>query len=208
VVFKANTNSGSECRELSSAKSITLNIKANVGDTVLAVISGRSALTMGDNLTLLGSSSVTGGNITQSIAFAYEKIETSGMHRYTVYQASSGRMYLNLIVLSGVSEIRYTGEYAAQTTTTDSVTAAKDKDEGTTLVWGCASIYWNTSSPVGDWTTEPEMESIGVARYGSAPRLASFIDEDGNGERVFTANMGSTTNYAVAVDAVEIIKEE
>lgn len=135
------------------------------------------------------------------MSFAYEQVQQDGTYTYTFTQSSSVRMYLNLIVLSNISGLQYSGDYHTAGNGSSSL-SVPDKSSGDMLVWGCSAITWNTSTPYGLWITSPDdLTYIGLSASTQA-RQANFLDlGDGSLSRTFSAV--AATDYVI--DAVEII---
>lgn len=200
------------CYAGSEITSLTGSIHAKEGDIVLATITTRSAFILPDTLTLLNTSDTLtfpDDGTTQQMSFAYQKIAETGEYEYTINQASAGRIYLNLIAVSGFNDIQYTGKYAAVVSGTAYNITPPAKNSGDFLIWGCSSIRWKASDvdiDFGDWKSDPGLISITIDSYGRQPRQANFLDFGGYGTRTFTpvVTNGDSGAYVFA-DAVELI---
>lgn len=196
-----------KCYEVTNATTLTGTVQANAGDIVLATISHRSEFTTPSEWDKLyesiGISSSSG--TTQKMVFAIKKIDATGEVSFTATQSSSGRMYLNLISISGISEIESANEYEAYSTNAIKSINVPNKIEGEKLIWGCSAISWVTSG--GLWSTSPNDLDIVSLPSDVAARQANFIDK-GNGSainRSFIPNASSGT--VLVISAVRLIQE-
>ena len=75
------------------------------------------------------------------------------------------------------------------------------------VIWGASSDTWKTTSPYGDWTYSPStLDYYSLPQSTRAPRLGTFIDSSGAGERTFTGTIDSSTS--IMCGAVEIVGDE
>ncbi len=194
----------SKCYETTSGTTLTGTVNANAGDIVLATISHRSTFTIPTEWTKLYESTVTLSS-NQKMVFAIKKVNISGEVSFTATQSSSGRIFLNLISISGLTKIELAEEY--ETYSTDEITSINvpNKTEGEKLIWGCSAPTWLTEG--GLWSTSPDDLDIVSLPSNVAARQANFIDK-GNGNainRSFIPNAGSGTTLVVA--ALRLIQE-
>ena len=183
------------------------NIYAQQGDIVLATISVRSELTLPDNLTLLHTSEIFGGDYKQTMSFAWMRVETTGEQTFTIHQAEAARFYLNLIALKNAKGISYDGSHYIKDENTDSL-KPNEKLPDEILIWGCSSTLWKSSAPYGNWecsNTNTTLICLDQTKTAPRqPRQANFIDAiNDDGVRSFTPSAGGKT--ASVVDAVKII---
>ena len=195
--------------DIVSGTSISGTVNAKAGDYVLATVSARSALTIPDSMTYLYKGNVFASNdVNQSMSFAYQKIAEDGTYTYTFKQATAGRMYLSLIVLSDIDGLSYSGKYHIEVKSKTPV-SVPEKSDGDMLVWGCSSTAWLTSdtSNSKSWITNPDdLTYIGGASNSGQSRQANFIDlGTGAVSRTFFPYENSGDNLFFVVDAVEII---
>lgn len=193
----------SQAYEVNGNTSLSGSVSAKAGDYVLATVSARSDLTIPDSMTSLYQSDyITSSSGTkQSLSFAYEQVQADGTYTYTFRQATSSRMYLNLIVLSNIDGLIYTGKYHIEGNGSSSL-SVPDKSSGDMLVWGCSAITWSTTLPYDLWTTSPDdITYVGLPTSTQA-RQANFIDS-GSGSLSRTFSASDVTSYVI--DAVEII---
>ena len=195
--------------DIVSGTSISGTVNAKAGDYVLATVSARSALTIPDSMTYLYKGNVFASNdVNQSMSFAYQKIAEDGTYTYTFKQATAGRMYLSLIVLSDIDGLSYSGKYHIEVKSKTPV-SVPEKSDGDMLVWGCSSTAWLTSdtSNSKSWITNPDdLTYIGGASNSGQSRQANFIDlGTGAVSRTFFPYENSGDDLVFVVDAVEII---
>lgn len=195
--------------DIVSGTSISGTVNAKAGDYVLATVSARSALTIPDSMTYLYKGNVFASNdVNQSMSFAYQKIAEDGTYTYTFKQATAGRMYLSLIVLSDIDGLSYSGKYHIEVRSKTPV-SVPEKSDGDMLVWGCSSTAWLTSdtSNSKSWITNPDdLTYIGGASNSGQSRQANFIDlGTGAVSRTFFPYEEIGENLFFVVDAVEII---
>ena len=195
--------------DIVSGTSISGTVNAKAGDYVLATVSARSALTIPDSMTYLYKGNVFASNgANQSMSFAYQKIAEDGTYTYTFKQATAGRMYLSLIVLSDIDGLSYSGKYHIEVRSKTPV-SVPEKSDGDMLVWGCSSTAWlnsDTSNSIS-WITNPDdLTYIGGASNSGQSRQANFIDfGTGAVNRTFLPYENSDGDLFFVVDAVEII---
>ena len=195
--------------DIVSGTSISGTVNAKAGDYVLATVSARSALTIPDSMTYLYKGNVFASNdANQSMSFAYQKIAEDGTYTYTFKQATAGRMYLSLIVLSDIDGLSYSGKYHIEVQSKTPV-SVPEKSNGDMLVWGCSSSLWLNSdtSNSKSWITNPDdLTYIGGASNSGQSRQANFIDLGiGAVSRTFLPYEDSGGDSVFVVDAVEII---
>lgn len=194
--------------DIVSGTSISGTVNAKAGDYVLATVSARSALTIPDSMTYLYKGNVFASNdVNQSMSFAYQKIAEDGTYTYTFKQATAGRMYLSLIVLSDIDGLSYSGKYHIEVQSKTPV-SVPEKSDGDMLVWGCSSTAWllSDTSNSKSWITNPDdLIYIGGASNSGQSRQANFIDLGiGAVSRTFFPYETGEKLFFV-VDAVEII---
>lgn len=194
--------------EVGSGTSLSCSIEATAGDKILATISVRSALVLPENLTLLNTSADFVGG--QTLSFAHTTVTTSGTQTFNIGQASAQRIYVNLIVLRGAFEFKYTGAY--YTIRTDTVTSSNPvtppaKPQSKLLIWGCSAYYWLTSTGEKWYTSPDNMPSVSLSPSATMPRLYNFIEFINFGEPPTSHTFWPTPSSGgspCCVDAVEI----
>ena len=195
----------SKCYETASGTTLTGTVQANAGDIVLATISHRSTFTAPAGWNILYESPAIGSN--QRMVFAIKKIDIAGQISFTASQSTSGRIYLNLISISGISDIESANEYELSTgeSTVTSV-VVPNKQEGEKLIWGASANLWSTSN-YGQWSSVPDDLQLIQLPSTTQPRQLNAIDF-GNGqakERQFVPNTGTGTTLVVS--AVRLVQE-
>jgi hypothetical protein len=175
------------CEETSSGTSLTSSVDCGVGDLVIAAIITRDTLTLSDGWTLISTSDVnnTSGN-GQRLSFAY-KYATSKRESITVTQASSQRLYINLVALQGATGYVDNG-YSYENTAATSITVAKP--DGLVL-WACSAPLWFTSEPYPIWTVSNDSVVL-VLGTSTQSRLAVVLDESTDESVTFTAPSDTT----------------
>lgn len=175
------------CAELSSGKSLTSSVDCGVGDLVIAAIVTRDTLTLSDGWTLISTSGVNSADTYgQRLSFAY-KYATSGRESITVTQASSQRLYINLVALQGATGYVDNG-YSYENTEVTNITATKP--DGLVL-WACSAPLWSNSPPYQIWTVSNDSTVLTLGA-STQSRLAVVLDESTDESVTFTAPGSST----------------
>lgn len=194
----------SKCYETAGGTTLTGTVNANAGDIVLATISHRSEFTTPSEWDkLYESTAVLIAN--QKMVFATKKVDAIGEVSFTATQSSSGRIYLSLISISGLTKIELAEEYEAYSTNAITSINVPNKTEGEKLIWGCSAPSWRGAG--GLWSTSPNDLDIVSLPSNVVARQANFID-NGNGQatnRLFIPNAGTGT--PLVVSAVSLIQE-
>lgn len=195
------------CNDVDSATTLDTTITCEVGDLILAQIIVRSALTLPTDWTLLRTIPAVETTYNQTLSFAYKKA-TSTSETLTVTQATAGRIYTNLVRLSGAVSINYI--QSCENTNTGAVSISSTKPVTSNMViWGASSAIWGNPSPYGDWTYSPStLDYYSVPQASRQPRLGTFIDSSGAGERTLSTSMSSSSGNAMMCGAVEIVGDE
>ena len=193
------------CNDVDSATTLDTTITCEVGDLILAQIIVRSALTLPTGWTLLRTIPAVETTNNQTLSFAYKRA-TSTSETLTVTQATAGRIYTNLVRLSNAISISYIQSCEKTGTGIKSISSTKPVTPNM-VIWGAASATWNTNSPYGDWTYSPStLYYYSLPQSTKQPRLGTFIDSSGAGERTFTGTAASSTSMMCG--AVEIVGDE
>ena len=193
------------CNDVDSATTLDTTITCEVGDLILAQIIVRSALTLPTGWTLLRTIPAVDPPTNQTLSFAYKKA-TSTSETLTVTQATAGRIYTNLVRLSNVASISYIQSCEKTGTSIKSILSTKPVTPNM-VIWGVASSTWKNPSPYGDWTYSPStLEYYSLPQSTKQPRLGTFVDSSGAGERTFTIPYDSSTS--ILCGAVEIVGDE
>ena len=193
------------CNDVDSAATLDTTITCEVGDLILAQIIVRSALTLPTDWTLLRTIPAIETTYNQTLSFAYKRA-TSTSETLTVTQATAGRIYTNLVRLSDAVSISYIQSCEKTGTGIKSISSTKPVTPNM-VIWGAASSTWKTTSPYGDWTYSPStLDYYSLLQSTRAPRLGTFIDSSGAGERTFTIPLDSSN--VIMCGAVEIVGDE
>ena len=193
------------CNDVDSATTLDTTITCEIGDLILAQIIVRSALTLPTDWTLLRTIPAVETSTNQTLSFAYKRA-TSTSETLTVTQASAGRIYTNLVRLSNAKSISYIQSCEKTGTGIKSISSTKPVTPNM-VIWGAASSTWKNSSPSGDWTYSPSMlDYYSLPQASRQPRLGTFVDSSGAGERTFTIPYDNSTS--IMCGAVEIVGDE
>ena len=195
------------CNDVDSATTLDTTITCEVGDLILAQIIVRSALTLPTGWTLLRTIPAVETSSNQTLSFAYKKA-TSTSETLTVTQATAARIYTNLVRLSNAASISYIQSCEKTGTGIKSISSTKPVTSNM-VIWGASSITWNNPSPYGDWTYSPStLDYYSLPQASRQPRLGTFIDSSGAGERTFTGALSNGNGNAMMCGAVEIVGDE
>lgn len=193
------------CNDVESATTLDTTITCEIGDLILAQIIVRSALTLPTGWTLLRTIPAVETTYNQTLSFAYKRA-TSTSETLTVTQATAGRIYTNLVRLSNAVSISYIQSCEKTNTGGQSISSTKPVTPNM-VIWGASSSIWKTTSPYGDWTYSPStLDYYSLPQSTKAPRLGTFIDSSGAGERTFTIPNDSSTS--IMCGAIEIVGDE
>lgn len=195
------------CNDVDSATTLDTTITCEIGDLILAQIIVRSALTLPTDWTLLRTIPAVETTYNQTLSFAYKRA-TSTSETLTVTQASAGRIYTNLVRLSNAVSISYIQSCENTGTNIASISSTKPGTPNM-VIWGASSALWKDPSPYGDWTYSPStLDYYSLPQSTRAPRLGTFIDSSGAGERTFSKANTESSNNAMMCGAVEIVGDE
>ena len=195
------------CNDVDSAATLDTTITCEVGDLILAQIIVRSALTLPTGWTLLRTIPAIETTYNQTLSFAYKRA-TSTSETLTVAQATAGRIYTNLVRLSDAVSISYIQSCEKTGKGIKSISSTKPGTPNM-VIWGTSSTLWQTSSPYGNWSSSPStLDYYSLPQSTKQPRLGTFVDSSGAGERTFTANFISDSSSAIMCGAVEIVGDE
>lgn len=195
------------CNDVDSVTTLDTTITCEVGDLILAQIIVRSALTLPTGWTLLRTIPAIETTYNQTLSFAYKRA-TSTSETLTVTQATAGRIYTNLVRLSNAASISYIQSCEKTGTDIRSISSTKPVTSNM-VIWGASSTLWVTTTPYGDWSSSPStLDYYSVPQATRQPRLGTFIDSSGAGERTFSTSMSNGNNNAMLCGAVEVVGDE
>lgn len=195
------------CNDVDSATTLDTTITCEVGDLILAQIIVRSALTLPTGWTLLRTIPAVETTYNQTLSFAYKRA-TSTSETLTVTQATAGRIYTNLVRLSNATSISYIQSCEKTGTGIKSISSTKPVTPNM-VVWGASSTLWLTTTPYGDWTYSPStLDYYSLPQATRQPRLGTFVDSSGAGERTFSTASTDGSRNAMMCGAVEIVGDE
>ena len=193
------------CNDVKGATTLDTTITCEIGDLILAQIIVRSALTLPTDWTLLRTIPAVETSVNQTLSFAYKRA-TSTSETLTVTQATAGRIYTNLVRLSNAVSVSYIQSCEKTGTGIKSISSTKPVTPNM-VIWGVSSDSWNASSPYGDWTYAPStLDYYSLPQTSKQPRLGTFVDSSGAGERTFTSSVDSADSMMCG--AVEIVGDE
>lgn len=195
------------CNDVDSATTLDTTITCEVGDLILAQIIVRSALTLPTDWTLLRTIPAIETTYNQTLSFAYKRA-TSTSETLTVTQATAGRIYTNLVRLTNAVSISYIQSCEKTGTDITSISSTKPVTPNM-VIWGASSTLWITTTPYGDWTSSPStLDYYSLPQSTKQPRLGTFVDSSGTGERTFSTPSMKSNNNAMMCGAVEIVGDE
>ena len=173
--------------EVQSGTTLTSSVDCNVGDLVIAAIVVRSALTLSDGWTLIGTSTpIAGDNTNQTLSLAYKYAESTS-ESITVTQATANRIYINMCALQGATG--FTDNGFVYDTATDTTSFTITKPSGLVL-WAASKPTWDSSKPYSQWQISNTSPFTALDQATTQPRLALFYDQNNDTEITFTT--GST----------------
>lgn len=195
------------CNDVDSATTLDTTITCEIGDLILAQIIVRSALTLPTGWTLLRTIPAVETSSNQTLSFAYKKANSTS-ETLTVTQATAARIYTNLVRLSNAASVSYIQSCEKTNPSAISISSTKPVTSNM-VIWGASTVSWNSSSPYGDWVSSPStLGYYSVPQASRQPRLGTFIDSSGAGERTFSTSMPEGSNNAMMCGAVEIVGDE
>ena len=193
VIWRKNRYQSS-CTEVASGTTLTGTVNATVGDLVIAtfVIRGNT-YTIDSGWTLLGIGDNGASN--QRTAMAY-KIATSSSESLTVTQDTAGRMYINLVSVTGAS----VGTFSGFTTQATGTSITLPKPQGL-VIWGVSSTYWGTQAPYQVWSVSDKSDITAIELPTTTqPRCLTALDQSNDSTVTFrySPNMSGDAGLAAA----------
>lgn len=163
--------------ETTSALSLSGSVNVNADDWVLASITTRSATTFSSGWTVLYEGAAFESSNNQRISLICKKATSGGSLSLTVTQASSARIYINLLSIGNIGGFEYVAGLKATSPTAVSSISVPNKVSGEKLIWTCSAPLWATAAPYGYWTTSPaDLIRYSIPDTSIQPRQASFLD--------------------------------
>lgn len=188
----------SKCVQVTSGTSLSCTISAEQGDKILATITTRDIFTVSDGWELLyTSSAVSDTGTNQSMSFSIHKVLEKGNKSITVIQESAQRIYINLIVIRGISDIIVRKDLEVISDSSVTEVNVLDKLANENIIWGCSAISWTS----GNWKTTPDDLNL-ICMNISDPRQANFIDLE---EDAISRKFILPTSSVNIICAVELI---
>ena len=195
------------CNDVDSATTLDTTIPCEIGDLILAQIIVRSALTLPTGWSLLRTIPAVETSANQTLSFAYKRA-TSTSETLTVTQANAERIYTNLVRLSNATSISYIQSCEKTGTDIKSISSTKPVTSNM-VIWGASSVTWKLSSPYGNWSSSPStLDYYSLPQASRQPRLGTFVDSSGAGERTFSIASFDGSSTALMCGAVEIVGDE
>lgn len=164
----------SSASEVQSDTKLTSSVECNVGDLVVAAIATRDTLTLSDGWNLISTSNVNSMDTSNGhrLSWAYKTAESTS-ESITVTQASSQRLYINMIALKGATGVTDKGYSYRDDTTSGDLTV--DKPSGLVL-WGMTTPLWGTVTPYLQWIASNNIPIIQLGT-NTQSRLGLGIDQ-------------------------------
>lgn len=162
------------CYALDSSTSITGTIDTKQGDLIVATIISRSDTTIPQGWQRIDTQTRLAQNgINQYLTFAY-KYADSQAETITVTQTKSDRMYLNLISITGATNIETVDNL--DMIFTGRTISFPNKPCNDLLLWTCHIIYAPSASSEKRWSTAPYIPEISLLPGYSVERVVNFLD--------------------------------
>lgn len=189
------------CYQVASATSLTGTVKALAGDWILATVTARSAITYPEGWTVLHESAIMSYYENQRMAILCKQAEADGVESVTVKQASSARLYLNLLAISNIQGFAYhEGSEVFSNIYKEQIKVTRPQYPA--LVWCCSAYSWLSNAPYGEWSCD-DLPVYCIPQVFAQPRQANFVDEQPEVlERLFKP----VPNSPHIIDCVELLK--
>jgi hypothetical protein len=168
-------NFTSSVNEVSSGTTLTTSISCSVGDTIVATFENLGGeYTLPSGWTLLGESgTVSSAKYSQRTGMAY-KIAESTSESFVLTQASSGRMFTNLVNIKAGS----IGLFSGFTKNEENNTIIANKPNGL-VIWTASTLWWG-----GTWRALPSNNKQKI----SGSRCENFLDQSDDTTVSFITN--------------------
>lgn len=165
----------SAVNEVTSGTTLTTSVSCAIGDLIVATFENLGGeYTLPSGWTLLGDSgAVIISPWMQRTGMAY-KIAESTTESFILTQASSGRMFTNLIAITGASIGAFSGFTKNETNNTITAT----KPQGLTI-WAVSTLWWGSK-----WDASPVDNKSKVSNN----RCENFLDQSDNTTVTFTTD--------------------
>lgn len=187
-----------ECVENTSSTSQSASITAINRGIVLATVTARSVMTYPSGWKILReSTALSETNLNQRMAFLSKVVKEGETVTFTATQASSGRIYINLIVIGDAGGLSCSDE-TEYITETQINSHATNKLTDSQVIWGCTANLWDTGNPHQQWSCNEINTTIIALPTSTQGRQSNFIDVNIAGERTFisgSANTGAIIDY-------------
>lgn len=172
-----------KCAETTGGTTLTTVLKNCVaGDLIIAAIVTRSALTVSDGWELISESTpISGDTNNQRVAWA-KKIATGTEETLTVTQASSARIYINMLAFPSTCSATDNGYTYAQSAVAN-ITVAKPAG---LALFACSATNWSTNNVHISWACNADTAQLVELKTTTQPCLAVFVTDGAGGDMVFT----------------------
>ena len=128
------------------------------------------------------------------------KIAENATENLTITQNSSGRIYTNLVAITGAS----VGVFSGFTTQETGETITMNRPSGL-VIWGVSASVWGTSTPYRPWGISNTTDIYAVELpISTQPRCLTALDQSEDSTISFTYSLGSTGNGALACASLTI----
>lgn len=189
------------CTETTGGTTLTGSIYAKAGDFVFCTLTTRSDTTLPDGWTVLAVSKIL-TSTTQRMSLLYKQVESDGMVDFVAQQASSARIYINLIAFSGIAGFRYSGgEFFYNSDSSDLFTVERPVCK--TVLWAMTTPLWSVVSPYPQWTCSEITSSVIALPTTTQGRQANFIDSDSGVSRTFVPGVTATSGIIMCVQVID-----
>ena len=179
--------------------SLTVSMKVVKDMWVLAAVSTRSDTTYPSDWTLLHESTVFDSSVSQRMAIFCKKAEQDGDVTLTVSQATSARIYVDLVGIKDIKGFAY-HDGSEHAYTAQQTYFTLQRPEYKSIIWCCSGVYWADAST---WTCLGLPVTPISLGYKAPARQALFIDSVTGTSRVFCSTTGASTTSCI--DYVEVL---
>lgn len=186
-----------------TATTLTGTIEAKAGDWVLATVTTRSATTLPSDWTLLHEGTPLNDDsngLSQRMSLLCKYVEEDSTVSFTVNQTSDARIYLNLLVFSGIGGFKY-HEGSEFISNTQLATYTVPRPNCDVVVWACSAVTWVAGS--SQWCCDYDRYTVTDIGPANDARQANIYDPESAEERTFS-NTTNTATYVI-IDCVEVL---
>lgn len=139
------------------------------------------------------------GTFNQRTAMAY-KTATSSSESLTVTQDTAGRIYINLVSITGAS----VGTFSGFTTQATGESITMSKPQGL-VIWGVSSSLWGTQTPYKLWDISDKSDVAAIQLPNTTqPRCLTALDQSNNASETFTYSPDTSGDAGLAAASLTI----